>query len=73
MSESPAPQVPQIVGDRTADGRLAVTVEEFGHLCGGLSRTSSYAAVRQGLVKSTRIGGRVFVTVREINRLLDQA
>ena len=56
----------------TEDGRLAVSPEEFG-LLANIGRTSAYAAIHRGEVRSVRIGNKICVPVREIERLLGEA
>ena len=60
---------PRLDGDRTVDGRIAISVPEFGRLV-GLGRNSAFAAVRSGEVPSVQIGGRKFVAVATVQKLL---
>ena len=52
--------------------RLVYTVEEAGRLL-GLSRSSSYEGVRTGSIPSIRVGGRVLVPKKALEKLLDSA
>lgn len=50
--------------------RQAYSVEEFARIC-GVSRTSAYSAVKRGEVPHVRIGRRVVIPRRALERLLD--
>ena len=50
-------------------GRLAVSLEEAARLS-GLSIYTIRAYERKGLIKATRIGRRVLITVSELERVL---
>ena len=50
--------------------RRTYTVEEAGELL-GLSRGSVYEAVRRGDIPTVRIGRRILVPMRQLDRLLD--
>lgn len=50
--------------------RLTVSVEEAGHLL-GISRGHAYALVNRGKIPSLRLGRRIVVPLRAIDRLLD--
>lgn len=52
--------------------REAYSVEEFAALY-GLSRTSAYIAVRRGEVPAVRIGRRLLIPRRELERFLERA
>ena len=55
---------------RAEEERLVYTVEEAGRLL-GLSRSSSYEAVRNHSIPSIRIGGRVLVPKKALERMLE--
>ena len=52
------------------DEKQVFTVEEAGIVL-GLSRASAYEAVRRGIVPSLKIGRRVVVPKRALERMLD--
>jgi excisionase family DNA binding protein len=52
------------------DGRDTFTVEEFAEIF-GLSRPSAYAATSNGTVPTIRIGRRLIISRRVVERLLD--
>lgn len=60
---------PELRNGRTADGRLAVSVEEAGRLL-DLSRSSTWKAVKDGTLRTVRVGHRVLVPVAAIEALL---
>lgn len=49
---------------------LAISVPEAGRLL-GLSRSTTYEAVKRGDIPSVRIGGRVLVPLRRLEELID--
>jgi excisionase family DNA binding protein len=53
-----------------ANQRLTVSVEEAGRLL-GISRGHAYALVNRGEIPSLRLGRRIVVPMRAIDRLLD--
>jgi excisionase family DNA binding protein len=53
-----------------ADQRLAISVEEAGRLL-GISRGLAYALVNRGDIPSVRLGRRIVVPRRALDRLLD--
>lgn len=55
----------------TVDQRLTVSVEEAGRLL-GISRGHAYALVNRGAIPSLRLGRRIVVPLRAIDRLLDR-
>jgi excisionase family DNA binding protein len=50
--------------------RLALSVPEAAELL-GLSRSSAYAAVKRGDIPSVRVGGRVLVSMRALEQLIN--
>jgi excisionase family DNA binding protein len=50
--------------------RLALSVPEAAELL-GLSRSSVYAAVKRGDIPSVRVGGRVLVSMRALEQLIN--
>lgn len=50
--------------------RLALSVPEAAELL-GLSRSSAYAAVQRGDIPSVRVGGRVLVSAKALERLVN--
>jgi excisionase family DNA binding protein len=55
--------------EREDSGRETVTVEKAGQIV-GISRTAAYAAVARGDLPSLRIGRRVVVPRKALDRLL---
>jgi excisionase family DNA binding protein len=53
-----------------ATDRLTLTVEEAGTLL-GISRTLAYELVRRGEIPSLRLGRRVVVPVRALERMVE--
>ncbi len=51
-------------------GRIAFSVDEAARLI-GVGRTFLYAAIKQGSLKSTKVGGRRLLTVKAIESWLD--
>lgn len=49
---------------------LAVSVPEAALLI-GLSRSTTYAAVKRGEIPSVRVGGRVLIPLRRLQELID--
>ncbi len=49
---------------------LAISVPEAARLL-GLSRSTTYQAVKRGDIPSVRIGGRVLVPLRRLEELID--
>ena len=54
------------------DKLLAVNVEEARKRLGGVSRGLIYAAVRSGDLHSIRIGKRILIPIKSLERLMDQ-
>jgi excisionase family DNA binding protein len=54
-----------------ADQRLTISVEEAGRLL-GISRGLAYELVNRGDIPSVRLGRRIVVPRRALDRLLDQ-
>jgi excisionase family DNA binding protein len=52
--------------------RLAVTVPQAAEML-GLGRTKTWEPVRRGRLRSLRVGKRVLVPVRELERFLTEA
>jgi len=50
--------------------RQTYSVEQFGRII-GVSRNSAYQAVERGDVRSVRIGKRILIPRKEIERLLE--
>ena len=61
-----------MVTDPTRTERKTVTVEEAARML-GVGRNTAYEAVRTGELPSLRIGRRIVVPVRALERLLDSA
>jgi len=51
-------------------GRLTVSVPEAAKLL-GLSRSSTYEAVRRGDLPSIRVGGRVLIPIQRLEALIN--
>jgi excisionase family DNA binding protein len=58
-------------GDKVTE-RLAVTVPKAAGML-GLGRTKTWELVRRGRLRSLRVGKRVLVPVRELERFLTEA
>lgn len=56
--------------ERQADARMTVTVEEAATVL-GISRAHAYVLVRAGELPSVRLGRRIVVPRRALDRLLD--
>ena len=52
--------------------RLTVSVKEAAHLL-GIGRSAAYEAVRSGEIPSIKIGRRILIPMRAIERMLDTA
>jgi hypothetical protein len=72
MAGSDTTDLPEIVGDRTADGRLVVDIATAGRML-GISRSSAFKAADSGDLPSFRVGGRRLVPVKALRQLLDVA
>ena len=57
-------------GEKLQPYALTLTVNEAGKLL-GLSRNSSYAAIRRGEIPSVRIGKRILVPRAALQKLLN--
>jgi excisionase family DNA binding protein len=60
---------PTIVGDRTADGRAAISCDEMAALT-GVSRTAIFDACREGRIGCVRVGRRVLIPIHVVRGLL---
>lgn len=54
------------------DDVLAVNVEEARRRLGGVSRGLIYAAVRSGSLPCIRLGKRILIPLKSLERLMDQ-
>jgi excisionase family DNA binding protein len=61
----------RVGGDKVTE-RLAVTVPQAAEML-GLGRTKVWQLVRRGRLRSLRVGKRVLVPVRELERFLTEA
>jgi excisionase family DNA binding protein len=53
---------------RNNDGRRAYSMGEFGHFY-GISRDTIKRHVKNGLIKTIRVGGRILIPASELDRI----
>jgi hypothetical protein len=53
--------------------KFTITVPEAGRRYFGLSRNGSYSAAKRGEIPTIRIGERLYVPIKAVERMLDQA
>ena len=70
MSDIAQQSTDRVLGLDDLRSRASITVEEAGQLL-GLSRTSTYAAIRRDEIPHVRVGGRIIVPTSALLRLLD--
>ena len=56
-------------GHENLDKRLTVNVEEFAQIV-GIGRNTAYECVRRGVIPSIRLGRRIIIPVKAIERLI---
>jgi hypothetical protein len=56
-----------------AQARPTMSVPEAGEKYFGLGRNASYAAAARGDIPTIKVGGRIFVPVAALDRMLDKA
>jgi excisionase family DNA binding protein len=58
--------------DKNKTGRLSVTVEEAAKAI-GISRSSMYAEIKRGRIRTFKIAGRILIPWTELTSLIDRA